>query len=53
MEDKKDAELAGVPELGRRVSHVEKGPGHIDVKEVDDNELDAAEDAIAAESEFT
>lgn len=39
--------------LGRRHSHIEKGPGHIDVHEVDEKELDEAEDAIIAEHEFT
>ncbi|CAK9786196.1 hypothetical protein CC85DRAFT_271311 [Cutaneotrichosporon oleaginosum] len=39
--------------LGRRHSQIEKGPGHIDVHEVDEKELDEAEDAIIAEQEFT
>ncbi len=39
--------------LGRRHSVIEKGPGHIDVHEVDEKELDEAEDAIVAEHEFT
>jgi hypothetical protein len=38
---------------GRRHSVIEKGPGHIDVHEVDEKELDEAEDAIVAEHEFT
>ncbi|BEJ11159.1 hypothetical protein CspHIS471_0105810 [Cutaneotrichosporon sp. HIS471] len=38
---------------GRRHSHIDKGPGHIDVHEVDENELEKAEDAIVAEHEFT
>lgn len=54
FDEKVDAESHNVPELsGRRHSAVEKGPGHIDVKEVDEHELEAAEDMALAEGEFT
>lgn len=42
-----------VAHLDRQHSHTQKGPGHIDVHEVDEKELEAAEDAALAESEFT
>ncbi|GMK54676.1 hypothetical protein CspeluHIS016_0112620 [Cutaneotrichosporon spelunceum] len=52
-----DVHTSDVPDvtrvISRRHSEIAKGPGHIDVHEVDEKELDDAEDTILAEQEFT